>query len=193
MIYFTADPHFYHEAPFVLRRRGCSSAEEWNELFIEAINTKVNRDDTLWILGDYCFNNKKYQSTRNKIKCKNIRFIFGNHDHRGKTKETFGESNCYEYKMIKENGNMIALFHYPNIFWQASHYQSYHLYGHLHGMREEYLDNLFPSRRSMDVGPENAYRLIGKFEPFSMTEMFEILSERSGHDQLSWYRENFGE
>ncbi len=56
-------------------------------------------------------------------------------------------------------------------------------------MREETLDNIYPQRRSMDVGLDNAVKVLGEYRPFSEQEIWDILSVRYGHDRVSFYRE----
>lgn len=92
--------------------------------------------------------------------------------------------------MIKfSNKEKCYLSHYCTLYYPSSHNNAYHCYGHNHATREQYLDNLFPERRSMDVGIDNYYRLFGKYEPFSEDEILSILSPRKGHDPLEFYRE----
>jgi len=57
-----------------------------NEALIKNINDLVNEEDTLWHLGDFAFVNsyKQAMDIRKRINCKDIRFIWGNHDSRPK-------------------------------------------------------------------------------------------------------------
>lgn len=124
------------------------------------------------------------------IKCKHIWYIFGNHCKRKQCIETFGEQRCSDLKVSKfSNKEKVVMAHYAMYVWPASHYGSYMLYGHSHSMIEDKLDNLFPNRRSMDVGLDNYFRLFGTYEPFSEKEILDILGPRNGHDSLEFYRE----
>ncbi len=61
-----------------------------------------------------------------------------------------------------------------------SHHGAIHLYGHSHSSAEEGLDKKFPGRRSMDVGIDNAYRLLGEYRPFSWDEIKHRLLSKQG-------------
>jgi hypothetical protein len=54
------------------------------------------------------------------------------------------------------------------------------LYGHAHGSAEEWMDFYMPGRLSMDVGVDNAYRVLGEYRPFSFPEISSIMKSRRG-------------
>ena len=45
---------------------------------------------------------------------------------------------------------------------------------------------MMPGRRSLDVSPESSMQKLGKFRPFSEDDVYEILSRRTGHDQIDY-------
>lgn len=53
--------------------------------------------------------------------------------------------------------------------------------------REFTLNALFPGRRSMDVGIDQAIRILGRPAPFSEAEIMELLGEKPGHDPVEYY------
>lgn len=75
---------------------------------------------------------------------------------------------------------MIVLSHYVQAVWNQSHRGAWMLYGHSHASAESWLDAAMPGRRSIDVGVDNAYRVLGEYRPFSFDELNEILSGRPG-------------
>jgi len=116
-------------------------------------------------------------------------FIRGNHDGSDeKCQRCFGGAfrQCMEIKLSKTHKCWLS--HYCHMVWPSSHYGSMHLYGHTHDLLEGRMDTLFPNRKSMDVSPETAYRLLGEFRPFTEEEILDILGDRSGHDCVSNYR-----
>jgi calcineurin-like phosphoesterase family protein len=162
-----------------------SCLKEHDDIVMDQLNSTVGRNDRLYILGDFCFSNPARY--RQKIRCKHIEFIIGNHDKPGLTEKSFGR--VWHIRCTKfSNGEKVVLCHYPMAYWPASHYNAYHLYGHMHGRREYDLTNYFPSRRSMDVGVDEAYRLLGAYRPFSEDEILTHLYPRAGHDPVSFYR-----
>jgi calcineurin-like phosphoesterase family protein len=162
MKWFTADTHFDHEKLLASRPR-FSSIEEMNAVILEGINRNVQRSDELFILGDYCWN--KPGSFRNKINCRKVHLIWGNHD-----KENYGQhfSEKHDVKMIKVGEHSCWLSHYPHCFWPSSHHGSFHLYGHMHYQRELWMNYaLGDQRRSMDVGVDSINAYLGSYRPIS--------------------------
>lgn len=188
MLVITSDPHVGHENIITkMGRYGFSSIEEHDDYIIEGINLKAGPKDDLIIAGDIAW--KDPNKVRMRIKCKRIRVVCGNHDRFRKLQEAFGEKNVYQRLEAKLfNGEKAVVDHYPMAFWNRSHYGQYHFYGHMHMMREETLDTIWPERRSMDIGPDNARHLLGDLVPFTEYELMEILKDRKGHDQVEFYR-----
>ncbi len=159
-----------------------SSVSKMDDYLIKKINQHVEKDDVLWHLGDFCSakgNNteaiaRKY---RERINCKNIFLILGNHDHY-EIKKVFNDS--YDYYDLKIENTHIVLSHYAHAFWNKSHNNSWMLYGHAHGTAEEWLDKNMPGRLSMDVGVDNIFKIIGEYRPISFNEINEIFSSRKG-------------
>ena len=53
-VFFTSDLHFFHEAIIRFCNRPFKNIEEMNETIIMNWNSKVGKDDTVFILGDFC-------------------------------------------------------------------------------------------------------------------------------------------
>lgn len=208
-VWFTADTHFGHiKIPLYSRREFCLSESEliiareiweknscrdsrWSpssesvdrmdDHFINQINEHVAEDDILWHLGDFCFwksgATPAAKSYRERINCRNVFLVMGNHD-LPDTRHVFDAS--YEYREIKVQSKNIVLSHYAHCFWNRSHYGSWMLYGHAHGNAERWLDSHMPGRLSMDVGVDNAFRVLGEYRPFSFREIASIMESRAG-------------
>lgn len=83
MLYFTSDLHLGDEKVLISRNgRPFSNIEEMNNTIIDNINRVVGEDDELWILGDFAFRVDKaeVQKFRNRINCRNVHLVYGNHD-----------------------------------------------------------------------------------------------------------------
>lgn len=177
LTFFTADLHISHG--LLANVRGLD-VNIHDELIIEGINKRVRVTDRLYILGDV----GDIKSWLQQIVCKNLYLIMGNHD-----KASIGKlfKTVEDVAMVKIGKEKVFLSHYAHAYWPMSHRGSYHLYGHTHSKREDTLDILFPDRRSMDCGVDNAYKIIGEYVPFSETEIMALLGPRKGHDPLSFY------
>lgn len=152
---------------------------------LDNINKIVRPEDELWFLGDFCFAHKNlyYQTARqyrDRILCDHVFLVKGNHD-----QDCIGGlfENVYDQTQINVNGQCIVLNHYAMATWDGSHRNTWQLYGHSHSAIENWMDAIMPGRRSMDVGVDNAYRLLGEFRPFSFEDLQKILGNRSGHRQ----------
>lgn len=209
-VWFTSDTHFGHlKIPLYSKRRFCLGASElsvaqeiwekescrssrWSpspesvarmdDYLIDRINECVDKDDILWHLGDFCFWKKSSARQaakvyRERINCRNLFLIMGNHD-LPETSDAFDAS--YDYREIKVQSKQIVLSHYAHCFWNRSHYGSWMLYGHAHGNAESWLDCNMPGRLSMDVGVDNAFKVLGEYRPFSFREIASIMEVRQG-------------
>lgn len=187
--FFTSDPHFRHQAVITKMNRGegrFASIEDHDAHLIDQINKLVKRGDELYMLGDYAW--ADHSAIRMQINCRHIKICLGNHDKFGKLRGIFGEApHVRELKSFGDRGQTCFMSHYPHAYWSRSHYGSYHLYGHMHMKREADLDKMMPERKSMDVGVDNAFRLLGEFRPFSEGEVLHFL-DKKGHDPLEFYR-----
>lgn len=195
--FFTADLHLGHEGVLGMSSRPFEDIEKHDDHLIDQINATVGRDDRLFILGDVAW--RACQGYLARLTCRNLHLIYGNHDKLGyaksfKTAEEVAEitlNRCIRPGDIESGVELIKVWlsHYPHAYWPASHYGSLHLYGHLHSEREETLDFLFAHRRSMDVGVDNAKKLLGEYKPFSEDFIMDRLLARQNHDPVEWYRE----
>lgn len=203
-LYFTADLHCFHANIIKYCNRDFFTSEEkklhdskqqftpsresverMNECIFEGINKTVKPGDTLWLLGDFCFAPKgDYYSTTmyclNRINTKDVRIVWGNHDKPEKQKVLFKESHFLHE--LNGYGQMIVLCHYAMAAWNKHHKGSWCLYGHSHSNAEFGLDKALPGRRSLDVGVDNAFKLLGEYRPFSFDEIKKIMDKRPGHN-----------
>lgn len=58
MVYFTADMHFGHRAIIAMQNRPFGSIEEMDSIILQNYYAVINRDDTVYILGDVCHHMK---------------------------------------------------------------------------------------------------------------------------------------
>ena len=149
MIYVTSDLHLNHYnilklENFNLERSGLGyikTLEQYNDMIISHINAKVLSTDTLYILGDVGFGPcSEIKKLLDKIVCRNLYMIFGNHDKYGVTQaKIIGFKDAfYEPYYLQESKGKIALSHFPAYEALNNPYVAYNFHGHLHGSK---LDN----------------------------------------------------
>jgi calcineurin-like phosphoesterase family protein len=156
--------------------------EMMNDHIVNAINKTVGQNDTLWFLGDWCFGSKGnyYQVAkefRDRINCRTINLIFGNHDHHN-IRDLFNES--YDLFETIVNNQRMVLAHYAMAVWNKSHRGSWQLYGHSHSNLESFMDKVMPGRRSIDVGIDNAKKVLGDYRPFSFEDLQRLIGGKTG-------------
>jgi calcineurin-like phosphoesterase family protein len=193
MKFFVADWHLTKDANYRVDKmiKGCQrpfkNGQEMSLHFIEECNRVVGKQDTLYIVGDYASDGEGYY--RQMIRCRNVWCILGNHDNRQKCVKVFGRHKAIDYHYTHIMKVPTMLFHYPIAYWDKSHYGSFHLYGHVHRRREDTLSELFPGRRSLDIGVDNIAHITGEYRPVSELEVYQWLQPQPGHDHVEFYRQ----
>ena len=144
---------------------------------LENINKYVGPKDILINLGDFVFKNHNYiPEMRDRIVCQHVHHIIGNHD----TKiEKFADkfSSLSDIMELNYHGHMFILCHYAMRVWHHMHKGHYHAYGHSHDAIDKHSNS--PWGKSMDVGIDSAYRILGAYRPFNIDEVIDILSKRA--------------
>jgi calcineurin-like phosphoesterase family protein len=119
------------------------SIERMDNYLLDRINETVGVDDDLYHLGDFCFGPrgnrvgqwaKRY---RQRINCRNVYLIWGNHDD---YRMGYLFTNTYNRYKMQWNGIKIILSHCAHAVWEHSHHGGWHLYGHSHTTAERALD-----------------------------------------------------
>ena len=109
------------------------------EVIVQNWNGAVSKQDTTYILGDFCWSHKEDEWIRlldslngNKV------LIRGNHDIKNMSanlKRKF--SDIKDYKEITDNGKHVIMCHYPILLYKGSYNSNcYMLCGHVHITRE---------------------------------------------------------
>jgi calcineurin-like phosphoesterase family protein len=151
--WFTSDLHLGHDKNqkgfggiIMHANRPFATIEEHDEYLISRWNTVVQKDDDVWILGDFAWrNHNKYVA---RLKGKKY-LILGSHDKMTQiNKAQFSEVHVGMAIRNFPSATMpFILTHCAMRVWERSHYGSINLYGHSHGRLVEY-----PYSCQMDVG-----------------------------------------
>jgi calcineurin-like phosphoesterase family protein len=174
MIWFTADTHLGHKNIIKYCNRPFEDSFKMNDAIFNSINNAVKPEDTLYILGDFCFKGGKSTDYRSRIICQDVHLILGNHD----KEKDFGPdfSSVSVYKEINWCNQLIVMCHYPMRTWNKSHRGSWMLYGHVHGglNQEDVLSNSF----TLDVGVDNVRENVPFGTPWSFKDIQKLFSEK---------------
>lgn len=166
--FFTSDEHYYHKNIIKFCNRPFSSKEEMNEEMIRRHNEVVTEHDTTIHAGDFAFvkSIKDAYKIIHKLNGKHI-FLRGSHDH-------WMDSTKYFHEILEKRleDQLVVVCHYAMRVWAASHYNSWHLYGHSHG-------RLQPEGKSMDIGVDT-----NNFYPYSFEQIKEIMKDKPDNFDL---------
>jgi calcineurin-like phosphoesterase family protein len=173
--WFTSDLHFGHKNIIKYCARPFRDTKEMDAALIEAWNAVVAPEDEVWNLGDVGFCCSPEHLGRCLAQLNGTQFVIrGNHD------ETLNKLLCDEEVavnvrvLVKElteveyAGQSIVLCHYALREWHHALRGVWHLFGHTHAA-------LPPYGKSMDVGVDNAYKILGAYRPFSFAEVKGIM------------------
>jgi len=189
-LWFTSDTHYNHA-------NICSAITKWtdpvtcrefktlehmNATLVGNINEVVGQDDILIHLGDWSFGGfEKIQEFRDKIVCKNIHLITGNHDHhieknRENCQSLFSSVNKYVELNVKWNVGTLehalmndanfVLMHFPIASWNDMAKGAIHLHGHVHFP----VDKRIGYGKMMDVGVDG-----NDLYPVSLNKVLSIM------------------
>lgn len=179
-VWFSSDWHLKHRniagpkvSSWKKGYRDFADEHVMTETIIENVNKYVKEDDILYYLGDFAFGDlSRIPEHRNRIKCKTIHYVLGNHDKEilkfQKSHNLFTSVRDVHY--AKFPSAEIFMSHYSHQVWNKSHRGVLHLFGHSH-------DSIKGIGRSMDVGVDTAYRLTGEYRPFHLDEIIKELNK----------------
>jgi calcineurin-like phosphoesterase family protein len=192
-LFFTSDTHYGHSnicsgttkwvgAENMTRK--FSSLDRMNDELVFWINQRVGENDILFHLGDWSFGGfENIEEFRNRIVCKNIHLVLGNHDHhieRNKDgiRRLFASVNHYVELDVRRpsefaKGRMdkfnFVLMHYPIASWNNMNSGVMHLHGHVHLPKHQRI----AEGRAMDVGVDG-----NGLEPISLNGVYALLNDR---------------
>lgn len=139
----------------------------------DAIITNYNRlvgpNDQFIILGDFARYNTK--GFRDRINCKSVWLIRGNHDPKNIPDGIFERVEDLCGVWYREQ--LIILCHYAMRTWHQSHRGSWHIYAHSHGQLKD-----DPYLLSMDIGVDSINNIYGSYRPISFDELEDLMIKK---------------
>ena len=141
--FYISDLHFGHANILHFDNRPWLNTDDMEKALISNWNKVVTKQDTVYILGDFCWGKENdwieilEQLNGNKV------LIKGNHDITPqKSKKYF--QDVKDYKEIDDNGRKVILCHYPIPCYRGDYSDTIiHLYGHLHTtIEEDFMEHL---------------------------------------------------
>lgn len=164
-IFYIADLHFGHANIIKYDNRPFRTVTGMNEALIENWNNAVSKNDTVYILGDLCWDKEsKWPSLLARLNGNKV-LIRGNHDPKhmkAETRKYF--QDVKDYKEIDDNGRKVILSHYAMPFHKDDYNErTWMLYEHVHATQEYwYLNNLRKMIKDNYI-PNFGFRPCGNF------------------------------
>lgn len=191
-LFFTSDTHYNHKnicrgvtewKDSEDKTRPYQTLEHMNATIVNNINAVIGQDDILIHLGDWSFGGfESIKEFRDKIVCRNVYLIYGNHDHhiennRDGCQEYFVKSAYYTVldierppiKLSAGRSYSFVLMHFPICSWHNMNKERMHLFGHVHLPEDK---KVMPGR-SMDVGMDG-----NDLKPYELSEVIKLLKDR---------------
>ena len=134
MKYYISDLHIGHANVICFDNRPFFTLDEMHETIIQNWNDTVNKNDDVYILGDFAWKNDIGFEVLKQLKG-NKHLIKGNHDRINSGLEKQFVSVRY-YDVVRDGKNQVVLCHYPIAHWINADYGYIHLYGHIHMGRD---------------------------------------------------------
>ncbi len=173
-----SDTHAGHKNILSLSNRPFNTIEEHDDYLVQQINKVVQPNDILYHHGDWSLgifeNAIKF---REKINCKNIHLIIGNHDkhklHKKEFIQLFSSVNHIVEKTIHKQ--RIVMQHYCMRIWDGIQWGAIHTFGHSHSKL------VVNDARCIDVGVDCEYAEVGhkKYTPLHISQVIEICNNKT--------------
>ena len=187
MEYFISDLHFGHFNAIRFDDRPFETVAEMNEKLLENINTRLTKNDDLFILGDVAMKEDIALEYLKQMNCKK-HLILGNHD---SYKSIANSSLCDEivtYKRFRvfdkrfhdEFGRdyiEVILSHYPFMNWDKQMYGAIHLFGHIHTNDCFYFDENGQRKVFPIQNMKNAYNVFCGYQDFIPMSLYELIKK----------------
>lgn len=137
MKFYISDLHFGHKNILIFDNRPFFTLKEMCDCLITNWNSRVTKNDEVYILGDMFWHNDEAPRILSQLKGRKY-LVLGNHDrvNTEMAKHFVWCDRRLEY--IKDEGQKVVLCHYPIAHWDGQDHtpQTIHLYGHIHQGRD---------------------------------------------------------
>jgi len=169
--FLISDLHLNHESILKhesnTRGKMFNTIKEHDDFLIDNINSVVSKNDILLVAGDFCFGNKEIMTEYlNRINCKRVELILGNHDR----SESFMLSvgfKVYRYHILIDN---LLISHIPIYLPKNSRILNIH--GHIHSRQYNF------GKIKYDIPPDNYHWNLSpespdmQYKPINIDEIF---------------------
>ena len=168
MIFYTSDLHFGHENVIRFDNRPFRSVSEMDYTLIHLWNSRVQPDDTVYIVGDFAYRNTRPAEWYLQQLQGKTQLLYGNHD-----QALLDNSAAVSYfesieKMchVTDGKNQICLCHFPICEWNGYRKGHLHIYGHIHNRKDDTFQIMCDR-----TGALNAGCMLNHYMPVTLAEL----------------------
>ncbi len=168
MILYTSDLHFGHANAIRFDHRPFSDVDEMDHVMIKLWNSRVQSDDTVYIVGDFTYRSKHTPDWYlRQLKGHKI-LILGNHDLPilNDPKSLHYLEGVERMMYVTDGEHQISLCHFPIAEWNGYFNGQYHIYGHIHGRKDETYEFMKTRDHALNAGC-----MINNYTPASFNEL----------------------
>lgn len=166
---YTSDLHFGHKNVIAFDHRPFADVDEMDNFILKCWNSRVQSDDTVYILGDICYHSEKGPEWYlRRLKGRKI-LVLGNHDTKilkNKTALSYFEVVDNMMQITDDDKNQLCLCHYPIAEWNGFFHNVCHIYGHIHNKKAETYEIMKTRERALNAGC-----MINNYAPASLNEL----------------------
>lgn len=165
MDYYISDLHFGHENVIPMCNRPFSDIEEMNEKLIENWNKRVHKNDTVYIIGDFCYRSVLRPEEYLKRLKGSKYLIIGNHDRSWINKVDLSEYfvGWSSYAVVNTGRGKATLCHFPMLAFEGK----FLIHGHMHNnTQRNYWSYLKNMERAFNAGVD-----VNGFMPVTLDEL----------------------
>lgn len=184
--FYISDTHFGHFNVIRYDNRPFSSAEQMDEELIRRWNSVVEKEDVVYILGDFSwYTQPKTMQILKQLNGHKI-LIKGNHDRvcvLSSVARMFDK--IVDYLEIDDGNRRIVMSHYPMPFWNGQFRKSIHLYGHVHNSHQyNYCLSIQKELKQLQDIPMNMFNVgcMMKYMDYTPRTLEEIIQYHEGNE-----------
>lgn len=165
---YIGDLHFGHKSVIGFDHRPFGDVEEMDRTLIAMWNGRVQKDDDIYIVGDFAFRNERPEEWYLKQLRGRKHLIIGNHDHRllNNEKAMAYFDSVDKMMHVSDERNQICICHFPIIEWNGFHKGHWHIYAHIHNRTDDTFEFMIKRERALNAGC-----MINHYIPVSFNEL----------------------
>ncbi len=169
---YTSDMHFGHKNILNYDHRPFADTHEMEQGMIALWNNRVQPDDHVYILGDFSYKADHEPEWYLRQMKGHKHLIVGNHDeaimNSPKAQSYFESIDNILTVSDTLNGENVrcVLCHYPIAEWDGFFRGAYHIYGHIHVMKNASYEFMRTQERALNAGC-----MINNYAPASLSEL----------------------